>query len=301
LPTAGTYYIEVSGNTGTQLYSLRLEIGRTFDFGRNDGALRLVSVNPNADEVFDRDDLNLRTTSPTELTFRFSADVGIDATTIENGIRIFGAGRDELLGTPDDVTVVPGYIGLGENDRTVVARFAQPLPDSRYRVEVFGVADSLRGIQPLRQTSGEAFAPAQTGTPSDAVDFELELGARVLSVVPQPIERLASGQLDHQRDVIHVYFDDNDLFAGDLPTDPGTASLKNPAFYQLIRTADTIQNTDDLRYLPTSVRVVEFEDFDAVDPNGTVGSTIPVQVRVNRVELTFADDLENLVGPVRSV
>ncbi len=291
LATAGTYYIEISGNNGTQMYSLGLQIGRTFDFGQTDGALRLVSVNPNADEVFDRDDLNLRTVSPTELTFRFSADSAIDEATIAGGIRIFGAGNDGLLGTRDDVTVVPGYIGLGENDRTVVARFAQPLPDSRYRVEVFGVADPARGITPLRQTSGEAFAPSISGLPSDSVDFELELGARVLSVVPQPIVRDASGQLDHQRDVIHVYFDDNDLFAGG-----GTASLKNPAFYQLIRTADTIQNTDDVRHLPTSVNVVEFEDFEDIDATGTTGGSTTVRVRVNRVELTYMTALEDLAG-----
>ena len=57
LDTIGTYYVEVYGSAGTgaQLYNLDIQVGRTFDFGRNDGSLRLISVNPNAEDIFSRD------------------------------------------------------------------------------------------------------------------------------------------------------------------------------------------------------------------------------------------------------
>ena len=295
LDQPGVYYVEVFGATGSeaQLYSVDIQVGRTFDFSRSDGALSLVSVNPNAEEIFSRDSLNLLHVSPTELTLRFSGDAAIDEATLAEGIRITGAGRDGIPGTNDDIVFTPGWIGFGESDRVVIVRFADPLPDSRYRVEVFGEDVPAIGVSTLRDVEGDPFIPLQPGTDRDTIDFELELGARVLAVVPQPVVRQADGSLSQQRDVIHVYFDDDDLFAGG-----GTDSLKDPAFYQLIRTEDTATNTDDSSYLPPtplSVNVVVEEDVTVPDPLNP-GNTIDVKVKVNRVELTYQDDLDNLPG-----
>ena len=157
LPAAGTYFAEVFGDGDTQIYDLQLRVGRTFGFNPQAGDLRLVSVNPNADELFDRDEINVLATSPTELTFRFSTDSSIDESSLAGGIRITGAGRDQVSGTPDDVTITPGWIGFGETDKIVIARFAEPLADSRYRVEVFGVDLPDEGITALRETDGGLF------------------------------------------------------------------------------------------------------------------------------------------------
>lgn len=290
LDVVGRYYVEVFGSGNTQLYDLDIRIGRTFNFGLNDGALRLLGVNPNAEDIFSRDDLNLLTTSPTELTLRFSSDSDIDPTTLDNGIRVTGAGADELIGTNDDVVVTPGWIGFGETNRVVTLRFAEPLEDSRYQVEVFGVDIPSEGVEALRKTDGTSFLPFETGTNRDAIDFEVELGARVIAVVPQPVVRDASGVLDQQRNIVHVYFDDDDLFAGG-----GTQSLTDRDFYQLIRTADTASNRDDASITPINVNPVATEMQTIPDPFNP-GGTIDVEVKVNRVELTFANDLELLPG-----
>lgn len=253
--------------------------------------LSLIGVNPNADELFQSNSVNLQTTSPTELTLRFSSDAPIDPSTIAGGIRILGAGSDGDIGTSDDVVIQPGWIGLSDpTNRVVTARFASALEDGSYRVEVFGSAVATAGVSALENSDGVAFSPDDPLSDRESYDFEVELGAKVSAVVPQPIVRDAAGQLTQQRDTIHVYFDDDDLFAGG-----GTASLRNPAFYQLIGTGGTVENTDDTRSIPATVTVVQEELQEIADPSN-VGSTIMVPVKVNRVELTFSDTIDNLFG-----
>ena len=55
--------------------------------------------------------------------------------------------------------------------------------------------------------NGEAF---NSGV-SKSVAFELDLGAQIQSIVPQPVTRNSSGQLVQQRNQIVVYFNDDDL------------------------------------------------------------------------------------------
>ena len=78
------------------------------------------------------------------------------------------------------------------------------------------------------------------------VDFRLDLGAQVVAVVPQPITANPNGTLSQQRNQIVVYFNNDDLYRPDA---------ENPALYQLIFTADTVRNTDDVTFLPVSVVV----------------------------------------------
>ncbi|QDS92515.1 Dockerin type I repeat protein [Roseimaritima multifibrata] len=253
------------------------------------GDLDLISVNPNADAIFSRSSPNLLDSGPTELTFRFGGGSDLQPASLDQGIRISYAGDDQQLGTADDQIVQPGWLGLGETDTVVVARFAQPLEDGRYRIEVFGTDNPVAGMEAVRNVDGDIFQPQIAGTDRDTLDFELELGARVQGVVPQPVIRDANGDLQHQTDTIHVYFDDNDLFAGG-----GTSTLSDRQFYQLIRTEDTVSSGDDTVFLPDSVNVVEFEQQLAPNPSGP--GTVPVQVRVNRVELTFSGDINALAG-----
>jgi len=70
--------------------------------------------------------------------------------------------------------------------------------------------------------------------------------AQIISVVPQPITRTGSGALVQANNQIVVHFNDVDLL-------DSVTSAENPALYQLIYTNDTITNTDDTIYLPTSV------------------------------------------------
>ncbi len=101
-----------------------------------------------------------------------------------------------------DIEVVPAYVGLGDNGRDVIVRFAEALPDDQYRIEILGT-----GSRTLRNVNGQAFNAGR----SVSIPFELDLGAQVQSIVPQPVTRSASGALVHQRNQIEVYFNDDDL------------------------------------------------------------------------------------------
>lgn len=51
-----------------------------------------------------------------------------------------------------DIEIIPGYIGLGDSDREVILRFAEPLPDDGYRIEIMG-----QGVRTLKNVNGEPF------------------------------------------------------------------------------------------------------------------------------------------------
>jgi hypothetical protein len=169
-----------------------------------------------------------------------------------------------VLSGANDVAVAPGYVGLGSAPREVIFRFAEPLPDDLYRIDVAGT-----GSNPLRNNLGYALGDATDNGIDDGVDFslqfQLDLGARILGVVPQPIFRNTSGALSQSTSQIEVYFNDDDL-------DPITAT--NPNYYRLIYTADTATNADDIVYQPTAVQY--FPESD-------------------RVTLTFAQPLHQLI------
>ena len=218
----------------------------------------------------------------------------IDPNTLADGIRFTIAGEDDTRETADDVEIVPGFIGFDENERVVVARFAEPLEDGLYRVEVFGEDVPANIGSALRSVNGTPFEPRENGTFRDIVDFELELGAKILAVVPQPVQRNPTTEaLEPQRNKIEIYFNDDDLFASEDPNDPGTATLKRPEFYQLIRTGDTASTSDDEIFYPSNILVEDTIQDEIANVNGTGTST--VDVKVNRVTLTFpTTDLANL-------
>ncbi len=150
------------------------------------------------------------------------------------------SGNDGVFGNSNDVVIRPGYIGVGESANEAIVRFATTLPDDTYRIDAYG----------------------------ERLSFQLDLGAQVTAVVPQPIQRVG-GSLQQARDQIVVYFNNDDL-------DP--ASAQDPRYYQLIFTNDTATNTDDGQvYRPISVQ------YDAAG---------------DRAVLTFAEALEELsTGP----
>lgn len=201
----------------------------------------------------------------------------------------------ELSGV-SDIEIIPAYVGLGDTDREIVMRFAESLPDDRYRIEILG-----QGTRTLRNVNGEAFNCGE----SKAINFELDLGARIEAIVPQPVTRNAAGQLQQQRNKIEVFFNDDDLLdlsqiatvngidlsdLRDLRTplffdssdtltfvsSLGETSVLDAEFYQLFHTADSLDSTDDVRILPNAVRY--YPDTD-------------------RVVLTFSRNLDELTNP----
>ncbi|HJN11945.1 MAG TPA: pre-peptidase C-terminal domain-containing protein [Pirellulaceae bacterium] len=183
-------------------------------------------------------------------------------------IRLFGA---------NDEVVEPGYLGLGGSPRDVTFRFKETLPDDLYHVTILGTGGSA-----LRNVRGTAFNDTTEDGVDDGsdfgLDFELDLGARILSVVPQPLTRNpVTNTLQQARDQIHVYFNDDDLFATAINTSvvSSNPSVVDPAFYQLHFTNDTVHNTDDAVVQPRTI---------LYDP------------AIDLAVLVFADDLDNLVG-----
>ncbi|MEY4178617.1 MAG: hypothetical protein RLY70_2191, partial [Planctomycetota bacterium] len=173
------------------------------------------------------------------------------------------------LGGANDVLLTPGYIGRGESDREVIARFKERLVDDRYHIDLLGATAT-----PLENAFGEPFK----GGLNEQRKFELDLGALVLAVVPQPIDRVGT-TLSQRRNQIDVYFNNDDLYptavaTGQISPNP---TVVDPEFYRLIFTRETVENVDDTTYLPTSV---------VYDP------------AFDKATLTFAANLESLpAGP----
>ena len=97
---------------------------------------QLVAINPNQGEVLM--DGDIRNIAPTNLTFRFDDGQIIDESSLAAGIRITRAGFDGTFGDGNEVEIVPGFIGIGDQPNEVIARFDEALPDDHYRIEIFG-------------------------------------------------------------------------------------------------------------------------------------------------------------------
>jgi hypothetical protein len=213
---------------------------------------KLVAVIPNAGDILEENRVDVLNVAPSELLFRFSEGQNIDPSADNlSKIQVTRAGNDGSLGTADDVPVAIGYVGVGDFTNEVMVRFASTLPDDVYRITI----DST-----FRNQADPAIEAGETQTR----DFELDLGAQVVAVVPQPVSRVG-GVLQQARDKIEVYFNNDDLDAN---------SVTNPAFYHLIATNETADTSDDpVAVNPTSVT------YDPV---------------ADKAVLTFAADLDSL-------
>ena len=196
LPAAGMYTIHV-GSTGAvanQPYSLLIS---------NYGEVvppELVLVIPQEGGFIDRGET--LSIAPRELILRFNEgqqfiDTATSPPRDPNGW--LSGGRDGIQvtrsvngiwGDGDDQVVPIGWIGIGDRPNDVVLRFAESLPDDLYRISIIGSDDYLgpddQPVGPLTNTMGLTFRYGQ-----EVVDehfaFELDLGAQVTAVVPQPI------------------------------------------------------------------------------------------------------------------
>lgn len=159
-----------------------------------------------------------------------------------------------------DVVVTPGFVGVDpDRPNEVIVRFATRLVDDRYSIDIFG-----NGPMTLENVNGDDFRDGR----DYRLEFELDRGAQVVAVVPQPIVRGANGQLTQLKNVVEVYFNDDDL---------SPASAQNPNFYRLIKSQDSVSNLDDTVFVPTQVQ------YDADRDLAT---------------LTFGSDLGQLPGGI---
>lgn len=216
---------------------------------------QLISISPNNSDLLNLAGANVRNVAPRQLTLRFDDGQVIDPASINSQtIAVVRAGLDGDFGVGDEIVITPGYIGIGEAPNEVVIRFAENLPDDLYQIRIQGA-----GATPLENIAGEPF---NNGT-NRTIGFELDLGAQVIAVVPQPVDRVGN-QWTQRRNQIDVYFNDDDL-------DPALA--QNVNFYRLIFTNDSATNLDDVSFTPTSATYNAAQD---------------------KVTLTFASDLHLL-------
>jgi large repetitive protein len=264
-----------TGQTGT-FNSFRLNFfGTSANTDANATQVRLLSVASNSGEIFSINNMNELRESPREITMRFDTD--IDPASLAGGIRFKLAGPDGTFGA-NAQTITPNYLALGETPRVVVARFGQPLADGSYRIEVFGQDVAAENVTAVRSSTGNPLTTRIAGTDRDIFDFNLEVGTRIIAVVPQPIVRSAvDGSLSQMRNSVEVYFNDSELYNRPVTTVVGGAnpSVVDPAFYALINTRDTVSPNDDNLHRPTSI------SYDPV---------------LRRAVLTFASDIETLSG-----
>lgn len=184
-----------------------------------------------------------------------------------------------------DRILTPGAVLVGQspNENEVTFRFAETLKDDNYRIEIFGFDDPSSGVVGLCNTlpgtgTGDLFVPSVAGTCSDTVDFRLDLGPQVIAVVPQPVVRVGTG-LQQQGDTVVVYFDtDKLLVENNSAGQPTVRSVENPAFYQLIFTSDTVRNTDDTTFLPTSVKYNAATNTATLKFSGDLNELMPSSV-----------------------
>jgi hypothetical protein len=142
-------------------------------------AFDLVTVIPN-EGVFLTDGAKMNE-APREVTLRFSPGQSIDPTSIAGAISINRAGVDGNFNTADDATVPIGYVGPGDLPNEVIVRFAQTLVDDKYQIHIAGSgANALTSVTDTFNNGANKI-----------FNFELDLGAQVESVVPQPIIRSA--------------------------------------------------------------------------------------------------------------
>ncbi len=160
------------------------------------------------------------TEAPPEISLRFSVGAKIDPTTLASGITIVrSGGLNDAFANGNDVVVTPGFLGVDDapNENRVIIRFAESLPNDSYRITI---GASLKTLPAGPNAAVQIF---RDGAAFD-LRFNLDLGAQVMAVVPQPVIRTEAG-LVQNRDQIVVHFNAAD------PLD--VASAQTPGSYRL--------------------------------------------------------------------
>lgn len=125
--------------------------------------------------------------APPQITLTFSPGSKVDPQSIASGISVLRGGNG-VLGDSDDMLVAPGSITVDDlpNQNSVVIRFADTLPDDAYRITINGAGTG--GLRTVSQGSGIPSERFRDGGTFE-LNFRLDLGAQVMSIVPQPVAR----------------------------------------------------------------------------------------------------------------
>ena len=107
----------------------------------------------------------------------------------------------------------------------------------------------------IKDSNGLLLKPRIAGLDRDTYDFDLELGTKIIAVVPQPIDRSANGVLTQRGKDIEVYFNDSELYNQAVITGAQSPNPRvvDPQFYKLIFTNETVSPNDDIVTLPNSI------------------------------------------------
>jgi hypothetical protein len=160
--------------------------------------------------------------APQQITLRFSAGVRVDPATLIGNVQVVSTTGGGLIDVGLSVDEVP-------NENQVVVRFKETLRDGSYQINV---GSGLRSLA----TSDTAVATT--------VNVRVDLGAFVVGVVPQPVERAASGGLTQALGQIHVFFNTEDPL--------NTASAQEPSFYRLYAVNEATNGDEARGTIPSS-------------------------------------------------
>ncbi|MGD9126623.1 MAG: DVUA0089 family protein, partial [Planctomycetia bacterium] len=214
-------------------------------------SLELIDVIPNSGDPITEG--SIQHVAPRELTLVFNDEQKIDPDTI-GAISMKRAGGDDIFLNLNDENVEFGYIAIGDRPNEIVIRFLDALPDDKYELTIIGKGDT-----PLATIHGTPFH----GGMNQTITFNLDLGAQVTAIVPQPITRnVENNELSQSRNTIEVYFNPDTL---------DTTLAETEEFYRLSITPDDEVTTAIPPVYPISV---------VYDPQN------------NKATLTFAQDLE---------
>ena len=207
--------------------------------------------------------------APQQITLRFSPGAKIDPLSLNGNITITRAGGDTTFADGNEVAMTPlngvGIVAVDDfpNQNQVVLRFAETLPDDVYRITIRGDLKTLTPVQSFRNGG------------THTLDFRLDLGAQVISVVPQPISRTSGNAIQQSRNTIDVYFNAND------PLRPDSAG--NPGNYRLVET-DSTTGEDVAVQIPLSVA------YDPVAGRATLTFAADLGDKLYRLQIGGSDD-----------
>ncbi|MBY0585695.1 hypothetical protein K2X85_00875 [bacterium] len=164
--------------------------------------------------------------APREFIFRFDQTQPIElSSVVAGGIQFVGSGGDGVFGNDNDRRLDPIFTP-GATPNEIVARFATPPVQDRYRLTIVG-----QGPTALRNQRQEVF----NNQTDRSFDFNVNVAPRVLAIVPQPTAS-AGASVSQAGNQIQVFFSEN------IPQNLAT----DPRVYQLINTRGTLDSRDDV-------------------------------------------------------
>ena len=245
---------------------LAAEFGDILQQPQRAGDPMLIAVSPNNGELLDLDpqdmSANRRLIAPKSMHIFIGGDQALDSSTFRDAFKLQYQ-REGNFGAFNVEDVVIGVIDADDSGRGLAIRFADNLKDGFYQLSITTELLDIAGVSYVPRSPVPVPGDVTGLLRRDVISFEVETGAKVTAVVPQPLRGGVPAL-----DTIDVYFNDSDLF------DTGS-TVGNTNFYQLIDTKNTVTTEDDVIHSPLSVT----EDAAS-----------------RRVSLLFNSDLGVLVG-----